>query len=83
MFSQVPAWEGGAFQGGLTVAMGAERWVFHRKTCGKEMTHDCRNVHTNPSALFLQSLLLVWGLDPSLGRTPAAPAALPGVRPEA
>lgn len=40
MFSQVPAWEGGAFQGGLTVAVEAERWVFHRKTCVKEMTQD-------------------------------------------
>lgn len=72
MFSQVPAWEGGAFQGGLTTFVGAERWVFHRKTAVKEITHDWRNVHTNSEALFIQSLLLVWGLDQSMGRRPAA-----------
>lgn len=77
MFSQVPAWEGGAFQGGWTGAVGAGRWVFHRKTCVEEMTHDCRNARTNPSALFIQPRLLVWGLDQSVGRRPAAPAARP------
>lgn len=61
MFSQVPAQEGAAFQGGLTMAVGAEHRIFHRKTAVKEITHDWRNVHTNSSALFPQSLLPVWG----------------------
>lgn len=48
MFSQVPAEEGGAFGGGLTGSVGAELWVFHRKTAVKEMTCGWRNSHTNP-----------------------------------
>ena len=44
---------------------GAEHWDLHRKTAVKEITRDCRNVHTNSSALFFRSLLLVWGLDQS------------------
>ena len=55
----------------------AEHWVFHRKTAVQEITHDRRNVHTNSSALFIPSLLLVWGLDQSMDCGPAA-LALPG-----
>lgn len=61
----------------MVVAVGAGHWDFHRKTCVQEMTHDCRNVHTHPSALSIQPWLLVWGLDQSVGRRPEAPAEKP------
>lgn len=47
------------------------------KPVSRKMTHDCRNARTNPSALFIPPRLLVWGLDQSVGRRPAAPAARP------
>lgn len=34
--------------GGLTGSMGAELWVFHRKTAVREITRGWKNVHTNP-----------------------------------
>lgn len=49
------------------MSVGAEYWVFHRKTAVQEITHDRGNVHTNSSALFTLVLLLLWGLDHSVG----------------
>ena len=58
------------------MSVGAEYWVFHRKTAVQEITHDLRNVHTNSSALLTPALLLLWGLDHSVGGWLAALAWL-------
>ena len=63
-------------QWGLAMSVGAEYWVFHRKTAVQEITHDRGNVHTNSSALLTPALLLLWGLDHSVGGWLAALAWL-------
>lgn len=60
------------------MSVGAESWVFHRKTAVKEIAHDQRNVHTNSLALFIPLLLLVWGLDQSVGYRPKSSPGIAG-----